>query len=103
MAPTLPGFIAAVNTSVTVPDGATELYYMSYLYGFFASGAVYALLHRLFPAAQLDNFVNGSMPAEQLIGLYSDKWEDVGYESFHASQEYVGKQADEMPAPAGSV
>lgn len=33
-APCIPGFAAAVNTTLKVSDGAVELYYMNYLYGY---------------------------------------------------------------------
>ncbi|KAJ1566723.1 hypothetical protein HK405_008688 [Cladochytrium tenue] len=74
-APTLPGFIGAVNTSVVMPDGATELYYISYLYGFFASGLTFVLLHRLFPVRNLDSFVSSKETPEELMRFYADKWE----------------------------
>ncbi|OIW25708.1 NCS1 nucleoside transporter family protein [Coniochaeta ligniaria NRRL 30616] len=79
-APLLPGFIAAVNTSATVSAGATEIYYMSYLYGFCASGIVFVLLHRVFPAPSLDAFVRNGMSAAGTRMLYREKWDDVGYE-----------------------
>ncbi|KAI1205191.1 NCS1 nucleoside transporter family protein [Annulohypoxylon truncatum] len=80
VAPTLPGFIAAVNTSVIVPDGLTQLYYMSYLYGFLASFFAYALLHRIFPDASLDSFVNSGGSARQMMAVSREKWDDVDYE-----------------------
>ncbi|KAI1441916.1 NCS1 nucleoside transporter family protein [Annulohypoxylon stygium] len=80
VAPTLPGFIAAVNTSVIVPDGLTQLYYMSYLYGFASSFFAYALLHKVFPDIPLNSFVNGGGTAEQMMAISREKWDDVDYE-----------------------
>lgn len=71
----MPGFVAAVNTSVTVTDGATELYYMSYIYGFLTGGAVYALLHRLFPARAVASFVQESPPARELRETAYGRWD----------------------------
>ncbi|RKU46126.1 hypothetical protein DL546_006888 [Coniochaeta pulveracea] len=79
-APLMPGFIAAVNTSATVSSGATELYYLSYLYGFCASGLVFILLHRLLPAPNFDAFVRNSMSAEGAQMYYKEKWDDIQYE-----------------------
>lgn len=79
-APLLPGFVAAVSTSATVSAGATELYYMSYLYGFCASGVVFILLHRIFPVASLDMFVKNGMSPMATRMLYREKWDDIHYE-----------------------
>ncbi|KAK2053059.1 NCS1 nucleoside transporter family protein [Colletotrichum caudatum] len=73
--PCMPGFVAAVDTSVTVSEGATELYYMSYMYGLFSSGLVYALLHKVFPAKALDAFVKDSPSARELQHLHRGKWD----------------------------
>ncbi|OLN87315.1 Uracil permease 2 [Colletotrichum chlorophyti] len=75
VAPCMPGFVTAVDTSVTVSEGATELYYMSYVYGLLSSGLVYALLHRLFPARALDSFVKNSPSARELQHLHQGKWD----------------------------
>ncbi|KAL2875824.1 hypothetical protein SGCOL_008971 [Colletotrichum sp. CLE4] len=73
--PCMPGFIAAVDTSVTVSEGATELYSMSYIYGLLSSGLVYALLHRYFPAKSLDAFVRDSPSAHELQQMHQSKWD----------------------------
>ncbi|KAI0145283.1 permease for cytosine/purines, uracil, thiamine, allantoin-domain-containing protein [Xylariaceae sp. FL1272] len=84
-APLLPGFIAAVNTSVSVSDGATNLYQLSYFYGFLASGIIFILLHKIFPARKLDAFVNDGVSPEQTRFLYQEKWDSVGYEDEDAA------------------
>uniref|UniRef100_A0A8H7NHT0 Uracil permease n=1 Tax=Bionectria ochroleuca TaxID=29856 RepID=A0A8H7NHT0_BIOOC len=73
--PPLPGFIAAVNTSVTVSDGATELYYLNYLFGFLASGLLYWALHLIFPDEKSDEFVRNSQDAKTLQQLYHTRWD----------------------------
>ncbi|KAK2036173.1 thiamine transporter [Colletotrichum somersetense] len=73
--PCMPGFVAAVDTSVTVSEGAIELYYMSYMYGLLSSGLVYALLHKVFPAKALDSFVKNSPSARELQHLHQGKWD----------------------------
>ncbi|GKT56686.1 NCS1 nucleoside transporter family protein [Colletotrichum tofieldiae] len=73
--PCLPGFIAAVDMSVTVSEGATELYYMSYLYGLLSSGLVYALLHKVFPARALDAFVRDAPSPRELQEMQKGKWD----------------------------
>lgn len=75
VAPTLPGFIAAVNTNVQLSDGSIELYYMNYLYGFLASGLVLVVLHRVFPDRVLDQFLRESPSAKELQQLNSAKWD----------------------------
>ncbi|CRK24231.1 hypothetical protein BN1723_013215 [Verticillium longisporum] len=73
--PCMPGFIAAVTPNVTVTDGATELYYMSYIYGFLSAGTVYILLHRFFPAKAVDAFVRGSPSPKELREATYGHWD----------------------------
>ncbi|KAK7417789.1 hypothetical protein QQZ08_011485 [Neonectria magnoliae] len=73
--PCLPGFIAAVDKSVSVTDGATELYFLNYIYGFLSSAFVYSLLHRVFPDAKSDAFVRDSPSAKALQEHYQTRWE----------------------------
>ncbi|KAL6411529.1 NCS1 nucleoside transporter family protein [Ilyonectria robusta] len=75
--PCLPGFIAAVDTSVSVSDGATELYYTNYMYGFLSSALVYSVLHFAFPDARSDDFVRNSPSARDLQQQYQTRWDDV--------------------------
>ncbi|KAK8113350.1 NCS1 nucleoside transporter family protein [Apiospora sp. TS-2023a] len=76
-APLLPGFISAVNPEIIVSVGATNLYDLSFIYGFVASGFVYFLLHLVFPAPALDAFVKNSMTARQTMSHYRQKWDAV--------------------------
>lgn len=92
VAPLLPGFIAAVNLSISISDGAVELYYLNYMYGFMASAFVYALLHRLVPDQKLDAFVQESPPAKEVQALYDDRW-DITYAE-------AGTQIEDSPRPA---
>lgn len=57
--------------------GATNLYDLSFVYGFVASGFVYYLLHVVFPARALDAFVKNSMTARQAMAHYREKWDAV--------------------------
>ncbi|EHK44883.1 hypothetical protein TRIATDRAFT_139428 [Trichoderma atroviride IMI 206040] len=75
VAPTLPGFIAAVNLSVSLPAGMTELYFLNYLYGFVSSAVVYGLLHWIFPAREVDDFVKNAPSAREVQQHYTDRWE----------------------------
>lgn len=75
MSPCLPGFVAALNTSIIVSEGAVEIYYMNYLYGFLSSALVYFLLHWAVPDKKMDNFVKSSVSAHELQQLYDDRWQ----------------------------
>ncbi|KAF2138171.1 uncharacterized protein K452DRAFT_291218 [Aplosporella prunicola CBS 121167] len=79
--PSLPGFIAAVNTSVSVPPGATELYYISYIYGFLASGLVLALLHYMFPSPLQAQFTDQPIPPADIRRMYHEKWDVTLFET----------------------
>lgn len=67
--------MAALNTSIIVSDGAVELYYMNYLYGFLSSAAVYFLLHWAVPDMKLDTFIKSGLSAHELQQLYDGRWQ----------------------------
>lgn len=71
----MPGFVAAVDASVKVSPGATELYYMSYIYGLLSSGLVYALLHWAFPAEALESFVSTAPSAREIREMHLGEWD----------------------------
>ncbi|KAK5996885.1 Uridine permease [Cladobotryum mycophilum] len=87
VAPCLPGFIAAVNTSVKVPDGVTELYYLNYLYGFLSSALVYAVLHWIFPSKDVDAFVRDPRSAQEVQQWYQERWEVQLSQTSHMLEE----------------
>lgn len=95
VAPCLPGFIAAINLSITVPDGATELYYMNYLYGFMSSALVYWALHAAFPDKRLDEWVRSSPDAKTLQREYQERWDliDTPHLEISVSKEHEVKTA----------
>lgn len=77
----MPGFVAAVQTSITVPIGLTHLYYICFLSGFAISAGVYCFLHFVFPAKMSQGFVkDGSSPA-YLQRDYQERWDGVGTET----------------------
>ena len=91
-APSMPGFISAVNPSVTVPVGCTRLYYICFLNGFAISSVVFILLHRFFPAEGVNAFVNGPMDNEQTMRYYQEEWDAIGLperESIDKEEETV--------------
>jgi NCS1 family nucleobase:cation symporter-1 len=75
ISPCLPGFIAALNPSIVASDGAVELYYMNYLYGFLSSACLYFLLHWTVPDKKLDTFLKSDLCALELQQLYDDRWQ----------------------------
>ncbi|KAI8192525.1 ncs1 nucleoside transporter family protein [Colletotrichum sp. SAR 10_75] len=118
--PCMPGFVAAVDTSVTVSPGATELYYMSYVYGLLSSGLVYAVLHRVFPAKALDSFVKIAPSARELQEFHLGKWDvtlaetpnvvdvlsghgDASLVAGHSPPGNAGQNASHDPAVASPI
>ncbi|PTD13373.1 Uracil permease, partial [Fusarium culmorum] len=87
--PQMPGFIAAVNTSVHVSDGAIELYRLNYLFGFVVSAAVYYVLHLVVPEEKLDNFVKDGVSAKDTQQMYHDRWNMPYTEGEPGSQEHI--------------
>lgn len=50
--PLLPSFAAAVTSSVNVPQGAINFYYLGYFWGFFVGGGLHVLLSKIWPAKE---------------------------------------------------
>ncbi|KAH6114452.1 hypothetical protein HBI69_127770 [Parastagonospora nodorum] len=96
--PCLPGFIAALNLSIIASDGAVELYYMNYLYGFLSSALVYLLLHWAVPDKKLDNFVKSSLSAHELQRLYDGRWQVTMGQMPENCDEGVSEQHDSAKA-----
>ena len=92
--PCIPGFIAAINDSVSVSSGLTELYNMNYLYGFLSSMVGYWLLHRIFPAPQLDYFVKEPEPASDVQSYFNDRWEVTLAQTSQILREDGNKQVE---------
>ncbi|KAH0489557.1 hypothetical protein TgHK011_009980 [Trichoderma gracile] len=108
VAPCLPGFLGAVNRSVLLPEGMTELFYLNYLYGFLSSAGVYVLLHWLFPAQNVDRFVRTSPSPGEVQQFYSDRWEMALDQAAQVPSDDEGSgvihitDMNTKPEPAGS-
>lgn len=60
---------------MTVSSGATELYYMNYLYGFLSSAAVYSVLHCVLPDNKLSDFIHSGDSVKETQQLYHGRWD----------------------------
>ncbi|KAI1912001.1 hypothetical protein LOZ53_002329 [Ophidiomyces ophidiicola] len=91
--PSLPGFVAEVNSSVTVPIGLVRLYQICFLSGFAISAFVYCVLHFLVPVQAIKHFVANSPAADDLIREYReacDSGADYKGGVIHVSDTKVG-------------
>lgn len=70
--PSLPGFIATVNTDVHVPVGFTRIYKLCFLVGFLISAFVYSGMHLLVPDMKLQEYVSTAASSAVLIRDYRD-------------------------------
>jgi NCS1 family nucleobase:cation symporter-1 len=84
----MPGFIAAVQPSITVPIGLTHLYYICFLSGFAISASVYCTLHFVFPTRAVKDFVVKSAPAEVLMREYQERWDGTSHGERSGSLEF---------------
>lgn len=75
VAPSMPGFISAVNPSVVVPRGCTRIYYINFLTGFLIASVLFVLLHRVFPARGVDSFVGSPVTRYNNILHFRNKWD----------------------------
>ena len=73
----MPGFIVAVQLSVTVPVGLTHLHYICFLAGFAISAIIYCALHFVFPAHASKQFVAEDLSARELMREYGESSEFV--------------------------
>jgi NCS1 family nucleobase:cation symporter-1 len=85
----MPGFIAAVNPSVHVSDGAIELYRLNYLFGFVVSAVVYYVLHLVVPERKLDEFIKDGISAKDTQQMYHERWNLPYTEGEPGSQEHI--------------
>jgi NCS1 family nucleobase:cation symporter-1 len=71
----MPGFIAAVNPSVHISNGAINLYQLNYLFGFVVSALVYYGLHKFVPDERFNAFIKGGDTAKDVQHLYDERWD----------------------------
>lgn len=67
-APQIPGFIADVNTSITVPDACNKMFYLAFPLGFAISFILYYAICRAFPPEGL-----GEVDAVDYFGTFTDE------------------------------
>ncbi|KAI9730557.1 MAG: hypothetical protein M1834_005798 [Cirrosporium novae-zelandiae] len=79
--PSLPGFVASVNTNIHVPIGLTHLYDICFLSGFAISAAVYWALHMVIPASRVDEFVRTAPSPKELQLKYQEEIDAAAYEA----------------------
>jgi NCS1 family nucleobase:cation symporter-1 len=71
----MPGFVASIDTSLTVPIGLTHLYYICFLAGFAISATIFCILHWVFPANDVVHFVASISSPKLLMAGYQDRWD----------------------------
>ncbi|KAH8881757.1 uracil permease [Thozetella sp. PMI_491] len=71
MAPHVPGFISVVNSSLIVPAGAVELYYLSPFTGFFIGFIVTIVLDIVSPVKRQKEFIQSTTPS-RAMALYEE-------------------------------
>jgi nucleobase:cation symporter-1, NCS1 family len=71
----MPGFISAVSPGVTVPIGATRLYYICFLTGVAISATTFVALNYIFPAKKLKAYVNDSQTWREARIEFRDRWD----------------------------
>lgn len=96
----MPGFIASVQRSLSVPLGFTHLYYICFLSGFFISAVVYTVLHYIFPAKAVQQWVKSSASPAVLMREYRDQWDGevvdgIGGDAIETKAGKTVKVADE--------
>ncbi|KAM0083670.1 hypothetical protein ACKRZS_004122 [Fusarium odoratissimum] len=97
VAPTMPGFIAAVNVNAKVSDGAKNLYQLNYLFGFVVSAAVYYGLHIVVPDKRFDAFIKDGTTAKEVQVVYDERWDMTYSESEPGSTEEHSFQRNKGP------
>ncbi|KAF5667675.1 hypothetical protein FCIRC_9833 [Fusarium circinatum] len=97
VAPTMPGFIAAVNLNAKVSDGAKNLYQLNYLFGFIVSAAVYYGLHIAVPDKKFDAFIKDGTTAKEVQAVYDERWDMTYSESEPGSTEEHSFQRNKGP------
>ena len=73
--PSMPGFVAAVNSSIKVPLGWTHLYYISFLVGTAISAVCFVALHHFFPVHEIRDYVRSAPSRREVQAEYRAKWD----------------------------
>jgi NCS1 family nucleobase:cation symporter-1 len=94
----MPGFVAAVQPSVTVPMGLTHLYYICFLSGFAISASVFSLLHFIFPAVTSQRFVADGTSPRELMKEYQERWDAEIVESATDTEKNAVVESREVDA-----
>ncbi|OJJ65859.1 hypothetical protein ASPBRDRAFT_201460 [Aspergillus brasiliensis CBS 101740] len=71
--PSLPGFVAYVNSAIHVPAGLMHLYYICFLSGALIAGSVFVALHYVFPDQRVRMFLASAPTARILMEEYRDQ------------------------------
>jgi NCS1 family nucleobase:cation symporter-1 len=79
-APSMPGFISAVNTTINVPIGFTHIYYINFLTGFLIASVVLVGLHWAFPAPSQKEFVMSPTSPKETMAEYQARWDALAEE-----------------------
>ena len=86
-APSLPGFVATVNASVTVPMGLLHLYDICFLVGFAICSSLYCFLHYVFPARKVQDFVTNAPAARVLMRIHREDTDARALGNYEARPE----------------
>ena len=73
--PSMPGFVSAVNSGVTVSIGWTRLYYVSFLVGTTISALTFSALHYFFPAPCIKDYLLQAPPRRVVQAQFTAKWD----------------------------
>ena len=102
----MPGFISAVSPGVTVPIGATRLYYICFLNGCAISALIFVALNYAFPAKKLKAYVRGPESWREARIEFQDRWDALADDHDAAARRNSAKEFDEVvqeiPKPAGA-
>lgn len=98
----MPGFISAVSPGVTVPIGATRLYYICFLNGCAISALIFVALNYAFPAKKLKAYVHGPESWREARIEFRDRWDTLADDHAATSTTKEVEVVQEIPKPAAA-
>ena len=69
----MPGFVAALQPSITAPIALTNLY-ICFFVGIFISATVHCSLHFVFSVGNVKQFMLNSSSSRRLMAEYQERW-----------------------------
>ena len=99
--PSMPGFVSAVSTNITVSIGWTYLYYISFLVGTAITAVCFIALHYFFPVPAIKDYLITAPPRREVQAEYRAKWDGEEVSNIYHRPKEDEMIVEQIPHPIG--